>query len=133
MKHINKLHDDLVIAIDLKCATGPFNLTAFNHVEFYVYTTNSNNYVLCSYDSSVPAAQQYVNITRNGDDWFINIPQADLATLDNGIIKVRVEYSINDSSFDDGLYDGSDYIALDAYLDDRTDNTQSLPLPPNCC
>jgi hypothetical protein len=138
MTSINKNHDDLVIAIDLKCASGTFNLTAFDRVHFYLYTLDSHNFVEAYYDRTQPVINPpddyFHNIIKGKSDtqWFIRIDNPAIQGLENGQIRVRCEYSIADNNFEDGFFDGTEIIALDAKIIDDVQIINQITTH-NCC
>jgi hypothetical protein len=138
MKEINKNHDDLVVAIDLMCASGTFNLTALSRMYFYLYTLDSNHFVEAYYDRTRPVVNPpdgYLhNIIRgkSGTQWFIRINNADLQNLENGQLRVRCEYSIADDHFDGGFFDGTEIVAMDAKIMDDGQIINRITTH-NCC
>jgi hypothetical protein len=138
MIEINKNHDDLVVAIDLRCASGGFNLTAFDKAYFYVYTLDSNNFVEAYYDRTEPVVNPpedyFHNIIRgkSATQWFIRINNSGLQGLENGQIRVRCEYSIADANFEGGFFDGTDVMALEARIVDDVEIINRID-SRNCC
>jgi hypothetical protein len=118
-QYINKLNDDLIVAIDLECCTGHFNIEDFENIYFYVYTTDNEKNIECYYDHSLTPTTHNLDIKKDGS--FLHIEQSDLKELKNGELKVRIEYAVVDSTFADGLFNGSEFLSLNAYLTDTYD------------
>jgi hypothetical protein len=62
--------------------------------------------VIASYDMDL--ANQFNNIIKIDDQYFVKVEQPELINLENGQLRCVIEYSLLDNHFSDGTYDASD-------------------------
>ena len=129
MEKINKYTDCLLVGIQNECGKQCFNIRNYLTFEIKVYTLNSNNFIMCFYNS---VGDTFKNIIENGDNFFLRIEPEELKNLENGQIRCLINYSVIQNNFNDGKYHGSDYILLDQVLTDREEKINIIT-KGGCC
>lgn len=129
MQKINKYTDDLLVGLTMECTGQCFNIRNFLTFDIKVYTLDSNNFVKCSYNH---IGNTFLNIIENRDNFFICITPDELQYLENGQLRCIIEYSVIATNFQDGAYNGSDFILIDQMLTDR-DEKINIISKNGCC
>ena len=116
MQTLNKLTDDLLLGFDFDCLNRFFNIRNFKSLIIKIYTLNSNNFIEASYRT----LDNFVNIIKIDDNYFVKIDQTDLEQLENGQLRQKIEYNMIAPDFQGGDYSASDNILIDIILTDQT-------------
>lgn len=130
MHKINKFTDDLLLGLELECQNGCFNLRQFKYFEIRLFTLDSNNYVVATYEQNQPI--ELINIIEVQDQFFVRINQPELENLENGQLRCIIHYSLIDINFDDGTYDASDAMMIDQWITDREEKINVIT-KGGCC
>jgi len=109
MIKLHKNNQDLVFQLVIETTDHDTRQVIQNRVKDFhsfvikVFTNDLDDFIEASY---IAATGIYHNIVEQGDNDFLIINSSDLATLEDGIMKLYIEYKISSPHFDDGFYNG---------------------------
>jgi hypothetical protein len=106
MNIIHKNNQDFVFLLNIVTYNSQLSrVHDFKEFKVKIYTNDINEYVEASYRAYGEGL--YNNIIEQNNMDFIIINSNDLNTLDDGVMKLHIDYTISSGYYVDGTYDGS--------------------------
>jgi len=126
MIRVHKANQDFVFALDIRTYKDTQSrVSDFHKFVIKVYTTNVIDFIEASYEAV--GTGNYINIIPQDDYDFLIINSNDLETLEDGNIKLHIEYEISANDWDDGQYNGCYDVETGFYLMDEKYNNTDCP------
>ena len=117
MKTIHKDNQDFVFALDITTFHDKHNrVKDFNNISIKIYTNDVDEYIEATYTA---IGGIYDNIIPQDDYDFIIINAADLKTLEDGIMKLHIEYQLKSNYHDDGKFNDCFDVETEFYLKEK--------------
>lgn len=122
MKKIYKRGNDFVLALQMITSDIDENLqltraTQFREINIRVYTNDIDEYILAHYDSAGQGT--WINIVEQEDFDFIILSKEELAKLEDGIMKIRIDYRLGSAHFNSNTYTETHDFETEYYLFDK--------------
>jgi len=134
MIKLHKNNQDLVFQLVIETTDHDTHQVIQNRVKDFhsfvikVFTNDLDDFIEASY---IAATSIYHNIVEQGDNDFLIINSSDLETLDDGMLKLHIEYKISSLYFNDDNYKGCYDIETGLMLVDKRYDNSTCPLPCN--
>lgn len=131
MRKIYKRGNDFVFAIQMLTSDADngnlllSRVRKFREVNIKIYTNDIDEFVTASYNSA--GSGTWTNIVEQEHYDFVIINRSDLEKLEDGILKIQIDFQLGALDFKDKTYMETYNIETEYYLFDKLYNSSDCP------